>query len=47
MLDIPVLVPPPPGVETEPIRARLVIQPLPEDKVAGALRRARKRAKKR
>lgn len=45
-LDIPVWVPPPPGATAEPIRARLVIQPLPEDKVAGALRRARKRAKK-
>lgn len=45
-LDIPVLVPPPPGAEAKPIRARLVIHPLPEDKVAGALQRARKRAKK-
>jgi hypothetical protein len=45
-LDIPVLVPPPPGAKAEPIRARLVVQPLPEDRVAGAQRRARKRAKK-
>ncbi len=45
-LDIAVRVPPPPGAKAGPIRARLVIQPLPEDKVAGALRRARKRAKK-
>lgn len=45
-LDIPVLVPPPPGAKAEPIRARLVIHPLPEDKVAGAQQRARKRAKK-
>lgn len=45
-LDMPVWVPPPPGAKAEPIRARLVIHPLPEDKVAGALQRARKRAKK-
>jgi hypothetical protein len=45
-LDIPVRVPPPPGAKAEPIRARLLIQRLPEDKVAGAQRRARKHARK-
>ncbi len=45
-LDIPVQVPPPAGDDAPPLVARLILRRLPEEHIAGARRRAAKRAGK-